>query len=307
MADEHSLLFPTLFTDIVECTVNEVLKCRSYHRIKVLLRECDALQPTQLATQIHELLHHTLGEDKYTSTMLLDDFHHIKYQHINYNDNELHAIINNIRTAKCDITNCHHVIRHYKDRTQTNTVVLYPQSKTRTEKLKQGYLHQNEGYLINLVSRIHTYFVHSYDINVMSPIELEKMKNELRTFSQTKLNKYDAEYDNKLLYKKLEILHKTMRRKQGLLSMVDLNLSDKYVEDKIGSKTETQHTRIVNNTFMDILKFDDDCRSLTHISKIVILSNMIRIQYIMIYKLESILMSLKALHHPHHPLSVPTQ
>eukprot|EP01083_Nonionella_stella_P205907 749411_1 len=263
MADEHSLLFPTLFTDIVECTVNEVLKCRSYHRIKVLLRECDALQPTQLATQIHELLHHTLGEDKYTSTMLLDDFHHIKYQHINYNDNELHAIINNIRTAKCDITNCHHVIRHYKDRTQTNTVILYPQSKTRTEKLKQGYLHQNEGYLINLVSRIHTYFVHSYDINVMSPIELEKMKNELRTFSQTKLNKYDAEYDNKLLYKKLEILHKTMRRKQGLLSMVDLNLRDKYIEDKIGSKTETQHTRIVNNTFMDILKFDDDCRSLT--------------------------------------------
>eukprot|EP01084_Bolivina_argentea_P256210 431273_1 len=236
--NEFYAMFADLFTDKQDCSQDDVLKCNSFKRIKILLKQCDDIvnetQLVDLATQnkIHDLIHHQLGQDVYTNTDLLNDFHHIKYEHGVEDDvDKFDHIFRSSSYQNCNISNCKYLKHHYRDRTQISV--------------------QNDNtsnsYSSNLLSRVHTYFTHSYDLNKLTVDEINKMNQELNAFKITIQS--DDDHEVLLQQKKLEMLFEIMNNKKGKALKT---VSNKYIEP---AQEKYQ-------LFSDVLVADDDLDAL---------------------------------------------
>eukprot|EP01084_Bolivina_argentea_P211090 359121_1 len=221
--NEFFAMFTDLFSNVDDCKQNNVLKCKSLSRIKILLKQCDdiinddtsASESAFIQRKIHDLIHYKFGSGKYTNINLLDDFHHVKYEHQVEEDIEkFEQIFNSMHGRNCSISTCKHLQHHYRDRTQVST-----------QTTKQANHSENE-YALNLISRIHTYLIHSYDLNKLTMEEINKMNQELQFFKQT-TTANDDNYDIVIREKKLEILYTIMDNKKGKAFKIDNN---KYIE-----------------------------------------------------------------------------
>eukprot|EP01084_Bolivina_argentea_P215526 365916_1 len=128
----------------------------------------------QMSTAIEELINKKLFNGSYSNVKLLNDFFHLKYNH-NINDNakqfnKFYKFLSNYNdTLSCDTTYCKGYNRYYRNR---------------EEIINQSEMKENMVYSYNLVCRIHTFFVHSYERNRLTEHEITYIEQQLNLFKQ---------------------------------------------------------------------------------------------------------------------------
>eukprot|EP01084_Bolivina_argentea_P094803 170474_1 len=178
-------------------------KCSCCKRVKLILHEYNKIisnkketTENQLQNETFKLINNFSSEKQYSNVDLLNDFYHVKYNH-NTNDNPnqfnlfYNYIFDNDDVLVCDIEYCPSAKRYYnQNRRSYNSAV-------------NSY---NDTYGLNLLSRIHTYFIHSYDSSQLTPDEIQ--------FIENKLNEYKEEDEDILNDKKLELLSTIINNKK---------------------------------------------------------------------------------------------
>eukprot|EP01084_Bolivina_argentea_P266586 452186_1 len=161
--------------------------CKSANRIKLILQQYDPSE-AQLQDDTNNIINKIFPDTHYSYIDLLNDFHHIKYDHhTNDKTHEFDAfyeyLFANEDILKCEISFCVGATRHYTRR-------RYIPSVSATNDIKRAYG-------LNLVDRIHTYFVHSYDINMLTPEEIKYIENQMSECKDMN-DIHDEIFDNKL-------------------------------------------------------------------------------------------------------------
>eukprot|EP01084_Bolivina_argentea_P291450 500915_1 len=218
-----------------ECKQVDVLQCESFHRIKLLLSKCNITTTTKIKDVLHQLNNGT-----YSTTALLNDFHHLKYSHsVDKDVKQFEKTSMAIIDQSCDINVCKHLARHYRDRTQQHT-----------------NNDNNNNYCLNLISRIHTYFAHSYDLNKLTPDDITFLNNELNQFKQTLNTKDDTStYLDEIHEHKLGVLYTIMSNKKGKLIKTLNYENDKYIEPAETDEIKTDQSQY--QLFVDSLQADN--------------------------------------------------
>eukprot|EP01084_Bolivina_argentea_P215480 365835_1 len=208
------------------CQQKDVTRCNALHRINVLLDKYDnitnnnhQISNIKLQNQIHQLIN---DNDNYNKTALLDDFLHIKYNHLHNDDNQFNAMYNYLTkdtNIKCDMSKCQCIQRHYRDRTTLSN-----------QSLNTDF---NQAYCLDLISRIHTFCIHSYDINKLT---LDEKKYIQQKSHQSKINelKQDNESDSdefeneEFIDKQLNIISNILKNKTRNTTIIMRSLTDRY-------------------------------------------------------------------------------
>eukprot|EP01083_Nonionella_stella_P221286 790749_1 len=151
-----------VFQSKSKCEISQqnALKCPAINRMRVILQEFN-LNPLRHENEYNLLdkLASIFKNNDYTNTSLLNDFHHIKHMHCADDDDYMFAriyeyFIDDIGTV-CNGTVCLFIRMHYRDRS-----ILQNETQGTDE-----YDPYDPGYRMDLISRIHVYFIHSYHIN----------------------------------------------------------------------------------------------------------------------------------------------
>ena len=113
-------------------------------------------------------------EKKYSVIPLLDALNHLKCDHgVDENNDEFDKIFAFFEASltgnHCDVNDCEHVKRHYSDRRRRQRHYQYDQMVD----------HKHEQ-LLDTISMIHCYFVHSFDIDRLTKEERERVKQEAK-------------------------------------------------------------------------------------------------------------------------------
>eukprot|EP01084_Bolivina_argentea_P252162 423196_1 len=201
-----------------ECN-NTFNECSCANRIKLLLHQyatiiLDENNKThqQLQHDINQLMNKIVSNDLYSDVELLNDFHHLKYQHhINDNPNTFNLfyqyLFNNNVVLQCDINNCQSVQRHYNQTNRYRSCMF----RNRTD------IDTKDTYSLTLISRIHTYFIHAHDISHLTHHEIEyveKQLNECKQSDEHILNDKRLELLSTIVYNKKNnsstIVHETL-------------------------------------------------------------------------------------------------
>eukprot|EP01084_Bolivina_argentea_P027690 51450_1 len=253
MASESEFfnMFGDLFSDTDECKRENVLKCKSVHRIKILLKQFNDIvdeessEPiSRLQNQAHDLIHHKLGQDVYNNAMLLNDFHHIKYEHNVEKDVEKFDQVFDSLPHRCNIKTCKYLMYHYRDRTQVDK--SYANSPNDNDNIKE--------YGLNLICRVHTYLFHSYDLNKLTKAEINTMNDTLNQFKQT-LDIDDENYSILLQEKKLDIVYTTIKEKAGKALDKVQSSKSKFIEPVDDKYQLFQDVLFVDNELNPLLYF----------------------------------------------------
>eukprot|EP01084_Bolivina_argentea_P003496 6570_1 len=162
------------FKITVGCAKNDVLQCLSVKRIKIILNTFNKTQSNkqQNNQNIMNWIKIIFTQNEYNNTNLLDDFYHIKYEHqIDGDDSEFAKVHNYLLVSQCNINTCKHFERYHRDRTK-----LSNQYYLNSEHTNNG---SNAPYTLELISRIHVYFLHSYDTNRLKLKEIKTINKLL--------------------------------------------------------------------------------------------------------------------------------
>ena len=154
------------------CSLSDIKTCPSVRIIKVLLKRIDRSvqsagsksenesknqQQHDIAHSVIESLKLVMEKHEYSSTKLLDDIHHLQYDHgLNDDDNKFDAACNFFKECTtgndCDVNECPFMMRHY-----------------RKHNREDGGQHDADGnVLFDIVAQIHSYFFHSFDTDVLT-------------------------------------------------------------------------------------------------------------------------------------------
>ncbi len=189
---------------------NSFSDCKSAKRIKLILHDHrniisykgDKLGlEQQLQNETNTVLNNILSTQKYENSDLLNDFYHLKYNH-NMNDdpNQFQAfyqyLFDGDNVLKCDINHCQSAQRYYARRRNIASNSYENASDTDIKKV----------YLLNLIERIHTYFIHSYETHQLRPEEIDYIEKQLNEFKEN-----DDEIQND---KKLELISTVLNNKK---------------------------------------------------------------------------------------------
>eukprot|EP01084_Bolivina_argentea_P070271 127768_1 len=158
--------------------------------------------------QTDKLMSNILPKEQYSNVNLLNDFYHIKYDHSTNNDpNQFNAfyvyLFNDDNLSKCDINHCQAVKRCY-DRRNINQL---------TDTTNDRSLH--------LISRVHTYFIHSYETSRLTPDEIQYIEQQL--------NEYKEDDENKVNDKKLQLIATITKNKQTTLTKTRFSDYNKFI------------------------------------------------------------------------------
>eukprot|EP01084_Bolivina_argentea_P035324 65540_1 len=167
-------------TDNLLCD-QKFTKCISADNIKSVLEQYNKIitdknqkSEYQVANTIDELINTKIWNGNYSNVKMLNDFFHLKYNH-NINDsatqfNEFYKFLSDYDdTLSCDATNCKGYNRYYQKRciiTNTND------SKDNDDSI-------NSIYSYNLICRIHTFFLHSYERSRLTKQEITYIEQQL--------------------------------------------------------------------------------------------------------------------------------
>eukprot|EP01084_Bolivina_argentea_P303078 523210_1 len=148
-----------------KCTCSvELVQCISAQRIKIVLKELSAFTNDNTKQQLMPI---SQIDDNYTIIQLLNDYNHIKHDHnVDNDDNEFDKIYEFFKQAintPCSVAKCGYVERYYMDRSKlSNEYNFHNKNIDNDNKLKLYCI-------MNIISKIHVYFMHSYDINRLKP------------------------------------------------------------------------------------------------------------------------------------------
>eukprot|EP01084_Bolivina_argentea_P284079 486731_1 len=215
-----------IFRDITICHSNDLNECGAMKRIQIILHKLH-----QSSRSFAQIINDLFIANKYTNTMLLNDFHHMMYTH-DIDENEKHNKFHEIYTKLtnnmniiCDVEKCKHIQRHWRDRTKSD-------------------IHANDlnnQSTINLVSTIHVYFIHLYDINRLKPDEMNIIREELELLKQCGLDEEDEKKIEILETKKYEMMTTIINcRRQKLEKSTVQRNNHKYISGVIAQNEEAK-------------------------------------------------------------------
>eukprot|EP01084_Bolivina_argentea_P014691 27463_1 len=202
---------------------NNFANCKSAHQIKSALNEYhklvehkeNKLSQYEFTNKCNILINKKLFDGRYSSLQLLNDFDHLKYDHdIHQNPWQFASFYKYLTGSECvsvcDIKNCVSIQRRYN------------KSNSRYTTIKNS--EQMNNFCLDLLSRIHTYFLHSKDITRLTIVDVKYFEKQLTEYEQ----KHD---DNQMFNdKKLNLLVKIMQKKQKTLSsIVESTKHSKYI------------------------------------------------------------------------------
>eukprot|EP01084_Bolivina_argentea_P024824 46218_1 len=164
----------------IQCTDKDILQCHCAKRIRLILsqysniiNDTNNIKNTKsddiINDEVNLFMNTKLGNGSYSNTKLLNDFLHLKQFHHTNNDHKQFEIMYNYLTENnivkpCDMNQCSTLRRHYRNRTQSlqrSPIIVQPSSTKKTHRR----------YTMDLVSRIHVFFMHSYNINMLTSNE----------------------------------------------------------------------------------------------------------------------------------------
>eukprot|EP01083_Nonionella_stella_P200706 734775_1 len=203
-----------------EIPQQDILKCQAIRRIKIILHDFNN-NPSQKDRHENEstLMNQFASifvSNCYTNTSLLNDFHHIKYVHrADDNDEAFSKIheyfIDGIDTV-CDGNQCLLIGRYYRDRSILR--ILRNEAQDNDE-----HNPHDPQYMMDLISRIHVYFIHSYHINRFTMDELRSVNEQTE----------DSNLNGEALEdKKVQLLSDIMNTKHDIIGIKSDN--DKFKE-----------------------------------------------------------------------------
>ena len=170
-----------------KCSLEDISSCPSARIIKVFLKRMDKWKQTHYSddksysdneppsdltqtvhkneSQIAQSLISSLDEHDYSVTKLLDDLHHLKYEHnIDGNDDRFDAAYDFFKDSMtgnvCDIDKCPFIQRHHRDRGRQRNV---------------HQIEDKEDLLMDTMAMIHCYFLHSFETQRFTKEERQRM------------------------------------------------------------------------------------------------------------------------------------
>eukprot|EP01083_Nonionella_stella_P235141 827135_1 len=228
------------------------LKCQSINRIKIIVREFNAKclhkDRSENESNLMDKFESIFITNDYTKTSLLNDFHHIKYTH-NADENDdafskIYEYITDGIDTPCDVTQCRFVSRHYRlDRFTMkilqNEHILGDETQNNDENNPHDPRH-----MMDLISNIHVYFIHSYEIN---RLKMQELRSIHEPTDGSNLN------DDSLEDMRLQILTGLIEKKRQKLGIKqDV---DKYIINSVINYAEMQailHKNSINITIPDL-------------------------------------------------------
>eukprot|EP01084_Bolivina_argentea_P221133 374617_1 len=198
-------------------------ECQPASRIKLILNNYHKIvfdkktkSEHKLQTEANELINNNIFNGQYSNIRLINDFYHIKYDH-NTNDNssQFHKfykyLFDNDNALECNMNECRSAKRHYR------------RNRSSIASLDNNINHDiKEEYSLNIICRIHTYFIHSYETSQLTP-------NETADIEQ-KLTEFKASDEEILSEKKLELISTLIYNKKIKASqIVPLYDHSKYI------------------------------------------------------------------------------
>eukprot|EP01083_Nonionella_stella_P083339 230384_1 len=203
----HQVFGNTHQCEIIDIEQN-TFKCQAIKRIQIILHE---FNDDQHEPNLVEKFATIFISNGYTNTSLLNDFHHIKYTHHADDDDSVFSkihtyFVNEIGTV-CNEKQCRFISRHYRDRStlqnQLNDCILSDEKHD-----NDGFNPHDRRYMMDLISRIHVYFIHSYHLNRLT-------MDEVRTLN----DKTQGLYGDALEDKRLQLLSEIMRTKRNIIGI----------------------------------------------------------------------------------------
>ena len=162
-------------TDEFKCSLDDITTCPSAQIIKILLKKLEKLRnaansnngPIQRDSnelQNANALHSVIESHDYSVTKLLDDIHHLKYEHgidrdVAKFDAAYDFFKDTMNGSECNIDGCPIVKRHYRDRG----------ARENEQKEIESDL------LLDTMSMIHVYLLRSFDTQRLTKDERERV------------------------------------------------------------------------------------------------------------------------------------
>jgi len=168
---------------------------------------------------------------QYTNTHLIDDFYHIKIEHkVDDDDDEFDEIYKYFKQNtenNCNAKKCAFIERHYRDRGKLDNQYFVGNDDN---------VEFHDEYIINLISKIHTFFLHSYDINRLTVNEKNMIKEQIEILNESGLDeeekKFNVDDDDLLNQKRMEMMTLFIQKKKKKLN-IEQNDNHKYIESSI--------------------------------------------------------------------------
>eukprot|EP01083_Nonionella_stella_P163132 536109_1 len=210
-----------IFKDRTNCTQDDVLRCPSVVRMEAILKcfNTIAIDSSKESKKVSVLtvqsIQDIFSKNQYEYTHLLDDFHHIRYNHhIDDNGDTFHQLhAHCFDDLVCDVQTCGHIQRYWRDRTD------------QSEDADQTFFSANDIVdtddrlrmmcVMDLIEQIHVYFIHSYDINRLTTKEIQIIDDQIQLRRDAALDDDLADidlYDDQKVEKVASILAEKSRK-----------------------------------------------------------------------------------------------
>ena len=154
----------------ISCSsTSSISECRSARIIKVFLKKLQSANPSEIIQSIRTIFE----SHNYSVTDILNDVHHLKYEHgVDGDDekfDEIFAFLSDGLTGRtCTVTDCVHIRRHHRDRGTPPKEFAVTESDDVDDTV-----------LMDTMAMVHCYFVHSFDLNRLTKEERDRIDTEL--------------------------------------------------------------------------------------------------------------------------------
>eukprot|EP01084_Bolivina_argentea_P118226 209808_1 len=196
-----------------KCNQTATSQCDATSRIKTVLRSSIHMNEQEM---INNIL--TQYNDD-ANTKLLRDFNHVKYYHqvdeAEVKFDKIYDHLTDGNTKTCDLKQCKYIHVYYRDRSKITN--KYFSSNDNNAKLT-----------IELMSRIHVYFIHAYDIDRLTPKERDIIADTVQDYNNAILHEEKEAVNELLEDKRTELITMMMQKKQKALNISRNN--NKYIQ-----------------------------------------------------------------------------
>ena len=154
----------------VSCSgTSPISECPSARIIKVFLKKLQSADHSEIIQSITTIFE----THNYSVTDVLNDVHHLKYEHgVDGDDEKFDEIFafltNGLPDKSCAVTDCVHIRRHHRDRGTPPKEFAFTESDD-----------VNDTVLMDTMAMLHCYFLHSFDINRLTKEERDRIDAEL--------------------------------------------------------------------------------------------------------------------------------
>eukprot|EP01084_Bolivina_argentea_P011932 22344_1 len=198
-------------------------KCISAQNIKSILEEFNKIisdknskSEHETSSNITELVNKKFLNGYYSNVKLTNDFFHVKYNHnTNENPNQFNLfyqyLCDDNNTLLCDSKYCNGYKRYYRNREKLMNESEYKHTDTC----------DNSSYSYNMLCRMHSFFIHSYELYKLTKSELAHIEQQLS--NNKNIN------DEEINHQKLVLISKVLNDKKQNASQLSATNYSKYI------------------------------------------------------------------------------